>query len=309
MSEAEIGGPGLSVGAAARRIGVAASTLRTWERRYGIAPSRHSAGGHRRYDERDLARLVLMNRLIQEGVPPEEAARAALAAGPGELPAPAGPSGPVRGSRGARLAVPGATPATRALGRAAMAMDAAEIQRIVTGALREHGVERAWQELLAPVLIGIGERHAATGAVIEVEHLLSGCVLGALAGEIALAPPPVTHRPVLLACAPEEQHSLPVHALGAALAREGAAVRVLGARVPYPALAEAVRGLGPAAVFVWSSLPETGDVAPLGGLPRTRPAARLLLGGPGWTGEPPEGAVRVHSLPRALAEIRAVLAL
>ena len=42
---------------------------------------------------------------------------------------------------------------------------------------------------------------------------------------------------ILLACADEEQHSLPLEALAAALAETGVPSRLLGARVPPDALA------------------------------------------------------------------------
>ena len=67
--------PMLTVAAVARRLGVAPSTLRTWDRRYDLGPSAHTAGSHRRYGPEDLARLVVMRRLTLEGVPPAEAAR------------------------------------------------------------------------------------------------------------------------------------------------------------------------------------------------------------------------------------------
>ncbi|NVI90901.1 MerR family transcriptional regulator, partial [Actinomadura sp. BRA 177] len=72
-----MGGPvdreaGLGVGAVAQRLGVAPSTLRTWDRRYGIGPSGRSPGGHRRYTPADLARLEVMQRQILAGAPPGE---------------------------------------------------------------------------------------------------------------------------------------------------------------------------------------------------------------------------------------------
>jgi hypothetical protein len=70
--------PVLTVAAVARRLGVAPSTLRTWDRRYDLGPSTHTAGSHRRYNVDDLARLVVMRGLVQEGVPPAEAAQIAL---------------------------------------------------------------------------------------------------------------------------------------------------------------------------------------------------------------------------------------
>lgn len=70
--------PGYGIGAVARRLGVPAPTLRTWNLRYGIGPSRRTSGGHRRYDTDDLRRLEEMNRLIRSGVPAADAAREVL---------------------------------------------------------------------------------------------------------------------------------------------------------------------------------------------------------------------------------------
>jgi len=71
--------PALSVSAVASRLGVAPSTLRTWDRRYALGPSDHTRGSHRRYTGTDIARLMIMRRLTLEGVAPAEAARIALA--------------------------------------------------------------------------------------------------------------------------------------------------------------------------------------------------------------------------------------
>ncbi|MFD2357158.1 MerR family transcriptional regulator [Nonomuraea ferruginea] len=142
---------------------------------------------------------------------------------------------------------------------------------------------------------------------IDVEHLLSDRVQAALQRR-ARDVPPHEGRPVLLACAEDEQHSLPVHALAAALGEVGVQTRVLGARTPYAALAHAMRRLGPVVVFVWSQQAITGDTAPLAALPRLRPACRIVIGGLGWQGEPPPGVVRVSTLPEAVARITATLA-
>ncbi|WP_345185333.1 MerR family transcriptional regulator, partial [Actinomadura verrucosospora] len=75
--------PGLGVGAVARRLGLAAATLRTWDRRYGIGPSGRSPGGHRRYTPADVARLEAMQRLILAGAGPGVAGHAALREPPG----------------------------------------------------------------------------------------------------------------------------------------------------------------------------------------------------------------------------------
>ncbi len=112
-----------------------------------------------------------------------------------------------------------------------MALDRPAMTQTVRTALRRDGVVRAWDGLIVPVLAGIGRKHAASGECVEVEHLLSTVLLGCLA---ETAPPdrPLNVRPVLLACAPEEQHSLPVHALAAALAEAARERAGAGARVP-----------------------------------------------------------------------------
>ena len=46
---------GFSVGTVARRLGVAPSTLRTWNRRYGIGAQELSPGRHRRYMGEDFS--------------------------------------------------------------------------------------------------------------------------------------------------------------------------------------------------------------------------------------------------------------
>ncbi|MGW0551834.1 MerR family transcriptional regulator, partial [Streptomyces altiplanensis] len=77
---AEDGGAGaaLSTGAVARRLGVAPTTLRSWEHRYAIGPATRQDGKHRRWTPQDIARLEEMCRLTSQGVPPAEAARAVL---------------------------------------------------------------------------------------------------------------------------------------------------------------------------------------------------------------------------------------
>ncbi len=71
---------GFSVGAVARRLGVAPLTLRTWNRRYGIGARELSPGRHRRYTAQDITRLEHMQKLILRGAAPADAARAAMAA-------------------------------------------------------------------------------------------------------------------------------------------------------------------------------------------------------------------------------------
>ncbi|MEU1733029.1 MerR family transcriptional regulator [Streptosporangium sp. NPDC020145] len=314
--------PGYGIGAVARRLGVPAPTLRTWNLRYGVGPSRRSPGGHRRYDSADLRRLEEMNRLIRQGVPAADAARRVLRPGalPLQTPEPAPVPVPASGLGSGSGSVPGsgsgsgsgsegeaAIPTVAMLARAATALDSGGVSDWIDAALARHGVEWTWHALVLPVFEAICRRQAETGAGIEIEHLFSERLLGALT-RIGRPPAlPVNDRPVLLACAENELHSMPVHALAAALSLEGVQTRVLGARTPYPALGDAMRRLGPAVVFVWSQIPETGDPAPLASLPPLRPPSRLIVGGEGWREGLPASVLRVSSFAEALTGVHAAL--
>ena len=280
----------LPVAAVARRLGVAPATLRTWARRYGLGPTRHDAGAHRRYAPADVARLETMRRLTLAGVAPGEAAAAALAGSDG-APSARGPlpdrEGRVRrgGPGGKVLALPGADEVVRGLGRAAMALDSDAVLEGIRTQLDEHGVVHTWEHVLRPVLAASGARWAATGEGVEVEHLLSDCVTTALR-ERAARVPAASGRPVLLASGPDELHALPLHAIAAGLAELDRGSRVLGPSLPAEALEASVRRTGAAALFVWSQLPGTAAPAAVAGLPVTRPPTAIIVGGPGW---PPEG--------------------
>ncbi|MER5322926.1 MerR family transcriptional regulator [Streptosporangium roseum] len=339
--------PGYGIGAVARRLGVPAPTLRTWNLRYGIGPSRRSPGGHRRYDAGDLRRLEEMNRLIRAGVPAADAAREVLRAavvpverraGGGPASVPPGRTDRVeeRGGGGPMSVPPGRTdrhalppfppdagretfppapaethpeiPTAAMLARAAAALDSQAVADWIGAALARHGVMWTWENLVLPVFETICRRQAETGAGIEVEHLFSDRVLAALTRLVERPARPVNERPVLLTCAEDEQHSLPVYALAAVLtADHHVETRVLGARTPYPALADAMRRLGPAAVFVWSQISATGDPAPLASLPLLRPASRVIAGGGGWWEGLPPSVPHVTSFRDALTRISAAL--
>ena len=270
------GDRGLPAGAVAHRLGVAVTTLRSWHQRYGLGPTGHAPGQHRRYTREDLDRLALMLRLTTGGVPPAQAAHRALgAADPGGQP-PAG-GGPV-------LAVSQAAQLSRGLGRAALRLDEAAVTRQLDQVLLDLGVVVSWQQVITPVLVGIGERHAATGRLIEVEHLFSSCLRAALSARRSAAPPAADEAAVaLLSCADEEQHSLPIEALATALAEVGVPAMVLGARVPPAALTAAARRTGPSAVGLWSHHPDTASAGQLLAVADVTPRSTALLAlGPGW---------------------------
>jgi len=297
---------GLSAGAVARLLGVAVTTLRTWHQRYGLGPSTHRPGQHRRYAQADVTRLELMQRLVSGGVPPGDAARWArrfpgtdamailaetsLAEAPlagtnlTEAPLPRAVSavpGDLARRDGGGLALGPSDPAARGLSRAALRLDTPETRRCISTALSRLGVVETWERMICPVLVAIGERHARTGTLIEVEHALAGSISAVLAAVPRPARPMAAT--ILLACADEEQHSLAMEALDAALAERGIASRMLGARVPPSALLSAIQRTGPTVVAIWSQRRTTAWPDQITTVLRSgrRPLVAAACG-PGW---------------------------
>jgi DNA-binding transcriptional MerR regulator len=292
---------GLSAGEAARRIGVAATTLRTWDRRYGLGPSYRDPGRHRRYSDDDLARLELMRRLTVEGVAPAEAARIARATR--DLAGEASASAAGQVSPDGASAKPGSSsarpPATATgLRRAALALDPAAVDRVLDAALAD-GVVPAWTSVLAPALRDLGRRHSIAPRYIAAEHLLSGAVSAAL----SRVPRPRDRPRIMLACAPAEQHSLPMEALAAALAERGVASRMLGARMPTGALREALVRTGPTALLIWAHSAATADYDQLAAASGARPRPAIVAAcGPGWApGSLPDGVLLLTTFTQALS--------
>ncbi|MEU4063540.1 MerR family transcriptional regulator [Streptomyces wedmorensis] len=325
---------GMTTGAVARRLGVSPTTVRSWDRRYGIGPAVRAGGRHRRWSPADVSMLEEMCRLTAAGVPPAEAARAALEVRSG---APAGgdvsvggPPAPVAVEPAASLGEPSPSSARRTaagsglplgevwqecrgLARASVRLDSPAMESLLGTVLEEYGLVTAWEEIMSPTLHAVGRKWESSGdRYVEVEHLLSWHISTALrraavTGPAAASPAP----PVVLACVPSEQHTLPLEALAAGLAERGIPTRMFGAAVPAEALDAAVRRSGPAAVVLWSQARSTANHAlarhvagTTFGVRGARTAPLVLLAGPGWLGRPPgPGTARPEGLRAALGVI------
>jgi len=280
-----------TVAAVARRLGVAPATLRTWDRRYGLGPTSHNAGEHRKYSEADLNKLTVMRRLIVAGMTPADAAAKACAY-----------NGKVSVAK-VCAPIENRADIVKKLLAAAKGFDHETIQDEIRLQLNKNGVAQTWEDLLVPVLVEVGALWASTGGGIEVEHLLSEIIILTLSEHTSEQKNKHKCRPVILACVGEESHSLAIKALAAALAESGIPTTFLGARTPQQALNEVVRKSAPPAIFLWAQLKKNAQIEFVSQIPVTRPAPRIILGGPGWSGKPCENAVFSEGLQHAREEI------
>ena len=262
-----------------------------------------------------------MRRLSLAGLPPADAAREALAldvdpsalASVTELAMASSPadastqptSDPAssRSGGGQVIPIPGGTPASRGLARAALALDGLACQQIMRDTIERRGVIWSWDHLLVPVLTGVGQRWETSGGSIDVEHILSDSVHAVLAERARELKEPQNARLVMLAGADEETHFLPLWAVAAGLAERRVGCRMLGARVPQETLLQSARRTGPAAVFVWAQIPGSAQTQTLADLTMLRPAPTVVAGGPGWSGSTPPGVGRTMDLTETVTRL------
>ncbi|HWS58148.1 MAG TPA: MerR family transcriptional regulator [Actinotalea sp.] len=299
--------PPLTVAAVARRLGVAPATLRTWDRRYGLGPSEHLAGAHRRYSPTDLARLLTMRRLTLEGVAPSEAARSARqSAGTGP-----GPSAVEVLDAYSDGVVMAADPA--ALVAAAGGFDNAAV-RWMLARVHPRDVLDWWTALVEPALRSLADRpvleRPGESAVSALEaaafaELRSRVVAAGVRSRVAAGSAPVGS---VLAVPAGTGPDLVVHVLCTALAEHAVTARVLtGGR--DEAVLDAVDQLVPGAVLLHVAAEDrpAGLVRELAGRAPGVPLFVHREGSAPLDVPPTLELHRVRTLTGALHEILAVL--
>ncbi|MFJ9037209.1 MerR family transcriptional regulator [Streptomyces sp. NPDC102406] len=315
---------GISSGVLARRLGISPTTLRSWDKRYGLGPAARDRGRHRRWSPDDVAMIEEMCRLTATGMAPAEAARVSRERSP--APPARDTTEPVAvlppdderttATGGSGLPLGPARAECRGLARAAVRLDSYAVQDQLTAFLRAYDIVTAWEEVMMPTLHAVGRKWETSGdRYVEVEHFLSWHVSTALRTAPLLLGRPAPRgggRPVLLACTPGEQHTLPLEAVHAVLTLAGLPVRMLGAAVPADALTEAVRRTGPAAVVLWSQTRSSASnalahhlVQSAWGPNGARQRALVQLAGPGWRGAQVEGATWPQGLRDAVTALLA----
>ncbi|WP_027932579.1 MerR family transcriptional regulator [Amycolatopsis thermoflava] len=294
--------------AVARRLGVAPSTLRTWDRRYGLGPSRHTDGKHRRYCAADIGRLELMQRALLRGASTAEAARYALQQMPKSFGAAPEIAAQPLPPPAEQLSAAQNGAAARRLRAAAVALDGRAVQQTLDDAIGSVGVLDAWEGVIAPVLDACGAGWPGTPAGVEVQAMLSECVLAAVVRATPVLDHPRNQRPVLLSRVPGEQDALSLHVLAAGLAARRIGSQLFGLPLPGPALSAAVRRSSPAAVVLWADRAGNADPELFPEVSRGGLRSRLFAAGPGWRApELPDRVEQLSGLRTAADRIEYVL--
>ncbi|MBF6618733.1 MAG: MerR family DNA-binding transcriptional regulator [Patulibacter sp.] len=251
--------------AASEMLGVSASTLRAWERRYGFPTPQRTGGGHRQYD---LSEIEALRDAIDRA--PDAATAVALArreSGNGHDAIDFDDRANGR-SRGTSRSAAG--PVDR-LHRALRRYDEADADRVIEESLHLRSLERSVDEVLIPAVEELDRRHPGS-----VEYAFAWRWASRwLSAATRTAPPP--HRPQVVVIVDGTEavsvDALRIQALDLALRRAGVLPVTVGADLQPSELSRALGRIDPAALVL------SGRSVDLDRLGRLVFAAQRAVGG------------------------------
>lgn len=247
MDKSGSASPLYNIGVVTRVTGVPIATLHAWERRYGFPDAARSAGGHRLYSEKDIARLRWVKSQVDSGLTVSRAVIAARAL-----------------EANGRLFLPNESEASQKSQSSRTAFPS--LRESLLDALFHHNLPRADQlmgemlafyspedltlEVIGPVLNAIGEAWEQGHITIATEHLATNYLRHRLLMWMVTGPTPRSGDSIVLACAPGELHEGSLLMLGVLLRRKGWPVAYLGQNVPFHDLAKFIDDIHPSAVVL-----------------------------------------------------------
>ncbi len=202
--------------------GVLETTLRVWERRYGVVTPERSQGGSAPPEQ--VERLRRMAALVEGGMAASLAARTIASGSPPD-------------------AGDAATLGRLDLVAAAVSLDPASLDAVLADAFAAAPLDVVCQAWLMPELERLGAAWAQGELTVAHEHFASAGVLRALGRRFDEARPTEPGR-VLVGLPPGSHHQLGLFAFATCLRQRGVDVVYLGADVP---VAEAGGHLAPRA--------------------------------------------------------------
>jgi len=277
---------GVSIRRAGEIVGVGAATIRSWERRYGLATPHVTPGGHRRYEEADLRRLALMRDEIIRGRRPSEAAAAAertitRAAGTGGL--------------------------SDGFVEAVLAMDGFRLRAVLEEAGDHLGLGRAIDDVLMTGMRMVGLMWRTGRCDVGDEHLATQMARSWLVERAHEAGSPTHVRPIVLACGPTSEHTVGLEALGLLLTMRGWPCLYLGARTPVKSLVRAATASEAAGVVVVAQMAVDRRAAVASIRAAAEASAEVFYAGHAFTRASSRRSVPGTYLPESIVEADALI--
>jgi len=239
-----------------KETGLAADTLRAWERRYGLPRPQRSAGGHRLYSRHDIQLIRWLMERQSEGLSISRAV---------ELWQELSQAGqdPLTEYTGSGAAHPGSPLGLDELRdrwvAACYLYDEAAADEVLSLAFTLHPLESVIFQVLQMGLNRIGESWQVGRTSVQQEHFATALATRRLNSLISAAPAPTRKESILLACPPEEMHAFPLLVISLLLRRRGWRTTYLGSNVPIFQLEETLQMVHPDLVVMSAQVLETAS--------------------------------------------------
>jgi len=226
------------------QTGIAADTLRAWERRYGLPVPQRTQGGHRLYSDRDIATIKWLMDRQSEGLSISRAVdlwNEKIDSGSDPL------ADSAEATSASPLSVPSA-PADSTLAslrsdwiKACTDFNEAIAEQILNQAFSLFPIEAVCAEVIQKGMSDIGELWYENKLSVQQEHFASGLAMRRLDALLSAAPIPTRKETILVGCPANEWHTFTPLLISLFLRRRGFKVIYLGANVPADRFVETVK--------------------------------------------------------------------
>jgi MerR family transcriptional regulator, light-induced transcriptional regulator len=239
--------------AVVQQTGLKPDTLRAWERRYGMPTPERSEGGHRLYSRRDIETIRWLMTRQREGLSISRAVELwqqlqASGQDPLQSALPIATSAPPMSGVG--LAGETVAELRRNWLSACLRYDEREAEQVLAQGFAVYPPELVVVEVLQKAVAEIGEGWYKGDVTVQQEHFCSGLVVRHLEALVMGAPSPTRPGRVLVACPPEENHTVGLLVLTYLLRRRGWEVVYLGANMPAEHLETTISAAKPQLVIL-----------------------------------------------------------
>jgi MerR family transcriptional regulator, light-induced transcriptional regulator len=236
--------PAFNLKVVLKETGIAADTLRAWERRYGLPMPQRSAGGHRLYSQRDIEIIKWLMKRQEDGLSISRAVdlwNEQLASG----------TDPLAGLMPTTSALPSLSqsPDTTLDALRAQWIEAClnfseySAEQILNQAFSLFPIESVCLDVLQKGMSEIGKRWYENRASVQQEHFASALAMRRLDALLNASPAPTRQHTVLVGCPPEEWHAFTPLLLALLLRRRGLNVIYLGADIPADRFTDTIKNI------------------------------------------------------------------
>jgi DNA-binding transcriptional MerR regulator len=234
--------------------GIAAPTLRAWERRYAILSPERAHNAYRLYSERDIAIIRWLKERVDAGMSISQAV--ALFRHFEEEQQQLQNGQQVAASERANVALQtyNLPFVQERLLAAFNNLDEAAASQLMASVLAIYPLEQVCAELIKPALWEIGRLWEQDQITVSIEHFATAFFRGLLTNLFHAMPPVATGPLVIICCAPGEEHELAALMLSLLLRRAGLHIAYLGQSIEIDGLLQTVRQLSPALVCLSATL-------------------------------------------------------